>query len=75
MPAQAVLLGPGSRRAAETAAWLRACLHAPPTFVIFISRYTSTVWGVEPVVTHQTPWLESTGVLSMKDLSMKLPSM
>ncbi len=21
-----------------------------------------TVWGVEPVVTHQTSWLESTGV-------------
>ncbi len=20
-----------------------------------------TVWGVEPAVTHQTPWLESTG--------------
>ncbi len=23
-----------------------------------------TVWGVEPVVTHQTSWLESTGVSS-----------
>ena len=33
MPAQAVLPGPGSRRAAETAAWLRACLHPPPNFV------------------------------------------
>jgi len=25
-----------------------------------------TVWGVEPVVTHQTPWLESTGVCGGK---------
>ncbi len=22
-----------------------------------------TVWGVEPLVTHQTSWLESTGVM------------
>jgi len=33
MPAQAVLPGPGSRRAAETAAWLRACLHPPASSV------------------------------------------
>ncbi len=25
-----------------------------------------TVWGVEPVVTHQTSWLESTGVCGGK---------
>ena len=25
-----------------------------------------TVWGVEPVVTHQTSWLESTGVCGVR---------
>ena len=25
-----------------------------------------TVWGVEPVVTHQTSWLESTGVCGVQ---------
>ncbi len=29
-------------------------------FSLFVSHLT--VWGVEPVVTHQTSWLESTGV-------------
>ncbi len=29
-----------------------------------------TVWGVEPVVTHQTSWLESTGV-HMPDLLLE----
>ena len=28
------------------------------SFILYL-----TVWGVEPVVTHQTSWLESTGVL------------
>ena len=28
----------------------------------FITNHCLTVWGVEPVVTHQTSWLESTGV-------------
>ena len=31
---------------------------------LFISYLT--VWGVEPVVTHQTPWLESTGVCGVR---------
>jgi len=31
-----------------------------PTQLHFIKYLT--VWGVEPVVTHQTSWLESTGV-------------
>ena len=25
-----------------------------------------TVWGVEPVVTHQTSWLESTGACGVR---------
>ncbi len=25
-----------------------------------------TVWGVEPVVTHQTSWLESTGICGVQ---------
>jgi hypothetical protein len=25
-----------------------------------------TVWGVEPIVTHQTSWLESTGVCGVQ---------
>jgi len=29
-----------------------------------------TVWGVEPVVTHQTSWLESAGV-HMPDLLLE----
>ena len=32
--------------------------------VIFLFMFYLTVWGVEPVVTHQTSWLESTGVMS-----------
>ena len=37
----------------------------PPTCTHFsVSFFTSylTVWGVEPAVTHQTSWLDSTGV-------------
>ena len=30
------------------------------------SHYHSTVWGVEPVMTHQTSWLESTGVCGLR---------
>jgi len=29
------------------------------SFILYL-----TVWGVEPVVTHQTSWLESTGVIA-----------
>ncbi len=32
---------------------------------IFSSLYF-TVWGVEPVVPHQTSWLESTGVCGVQ---------
>ena len=31
-------------------------------FISFHFILYLTVWGVEPVVTHQTSWLESTGV-------------
>ena len=31
------------------------------TFIVYL-----TVWGVEPVVTHQTSWLESTGVYGVR---------
>jgi len=31
-------------------------------FSIFVFRLYFTVWGVEPDVTHQTSWLESTDV-------------
>ena len=31
-----------------------------PELPLFFISYL-TVWGVEPVVTHQTSWLESTG--------------
>ncbi len=34
--------------------------HTQMLFIHFILYLT--VWGVEPVVTHQTSWLESTGV-------------
>ncbi len=30
------------------------CIH----FILYL-----TVWGVEPVVTHKTSWLESTGAV------------
>ena len=33
--------------------------------VHFLFKYL-TVWGVEPVVTHYTSWLESTGVCGVR---------
>ena len=33
--------------------------NAPNSYLAFVLYLT--VWGVEPVVTHQTSWLESTG--------------
>ena len=30
-----------------------------------------TIWGVEPVVTHQTSWLESTGVCGVQQIHMQ----
>ena len=38
----------------------RAVSPPPPPFSYL------TVWGVEPVVTHQTCWLESTGVCGVR---------
>ncbi len=32
------------------------------------SNQNLTVWGVEPVVTHQTSWLESTGVCDVRQI-------
>jgi len=34
-------------------------------FILFCILHL-TVWGVEPVVTHQTSWLESTGVCGVR---------
>ncbi len=36
------------------------CKHLYSCFVLYL-----TVWGVEPVVTHEKSWLESTGVASV----------
>ena len=36
------------------------------THTIISSIIYLTVWGVEPVVTHQTSWLESTGVCGVR---------
>ncbi len=38
-------------------------IDSPGHLVISFFRFILhlTVWGVEPVVTHQTSWLESTG--------------
>ncbi len=35
-----------------------------PDHVSFVLYHT--VWGVEPVLTHQTSWLESTGVCGVR---------
>ncbi len=49
----------GGRPAPKAACRAGAC--APHTRTHFIHLYY-TVWVVEPVVTHQTSWHESTGV-------------
>jgi len=45
-------------------------LTAPPgpgcvVTILYFIQYL-TVWGVEPVVTHQTSWLRSTGVCGVR---------
>ncbi len=42
-------------RCASLSQQVRICLFS--FFILYL-----TVWGVEPVVIHQTTWLESTGV-------------
>ncbi len=41
------------------------CVPIRPTSMAHFILYL-TVWGVEPVVTHQTSWLESTGVCGVQ---------
>ena len=46
--------------------WLSLRLGVLHNSISFMSFYTLTVWGVEPVVTHETSWLESTGLCGVR---------
>ena len=39
-------------------------LQSAAHYIVFILYLT--VWGVEPAVTHQTSWLDSTGVYGVR---------
>jgi len=46
--------------------WIKHALQRRPSFAFF-PFYNFSVWGVEPVVTHQTCWLKSTGVCGVRE--------
>jgi len=45
---------------------LNALLQTTNTKLLYFFILYLTVWDVEPVVTHQTSWLESTGVCGVQ---------
>ena len=45
---------------------LDALLQTTNAKLLYFFIFYLTVWGVEPVVTHQTSWLESTGVCGVQ---------
>ena len=58
---------PGSGAACQTLAVGKCCAaHLSHVVCALFFILYSTVWGVEPVVTHQTSWLESTGVCGVR---------